>query len=128
MTVPQNMIKELDEFFASKTIQDIDRNTFLICNLHDKTNKLTISLVFLRDWDSLETDSYNSVILQNKGAVFTFPCYWVSVPKELAVPYIEYILSEFYENTVSGWLDSGIDNGFPSGDNRYPGKNNCPCC
>lgn len=99
----QTMYEELDRFFASKTIHDVDRNTFLTCNLVDRVKKITISLIFLRDWDSLETDSYNSVIIQNKGAVFTFPCYWVSIPKELAIPYIEYIIDEFYEEEVSKW-------------------------
>lgn len=99
----QTMIDKLDKFFAEKTIIDIDRNSFLVCNLEDKPNKITISLVFMRDWDSLETDSFNSVIIQNKGAVFTFPCYWVSIPKELAMAYIQYIIDDFYMNEVNKW-------------------------
>lgn len=116
--INQTMIDVLDKFFAEKTIQDIDRNTFLICNLYDKKYKITISLVFLRDWDSLETDSYNSVIIENKGAVFTFPCYWISVPKELAMGYFQYIIDDFYKTSVYKWNGNITNN-----DNSA----NCPC-
>ena len=42
------MTNQLDKFFAEKTTPDVDRNTFLICNLNDKPKQLTISLVFMR--------------------------------------------------------------------------------
>ena len=59
----KDMLAELDRFFAQKTVVDADRNTFLICNLKDKKNKLMISLVFLRDWDSLEPNDYNALAI-----------------------------------------------------------------
>ena len=34
----KDMIDMLDRFFAVKTINDVDRNAFLVCNLFDKTN------------------------------------------------------------------------------------------
>ena len=121
----QQMLKSLDSFFADRTIDDIDSDTFLIHNLIDTTNKLTISLVFLRDWHSLETGSYNYVPLKNKGAVFTFPCYWVSVPKELAMPYIEGIINEFYEDEVADWLKETGSSSSNTGSSL--GNCNCNC-
>lgn len=123
MALAQNMINTLDKFFSEKTINDVDRNTFLICNLNDPTNKLTISLVFMRNWHSIESDGYNSVIIQNKGAVFTFPCYWCSVPKELCMAYFTYILEDFYNTTVAEWNGTSGNNS----DNGYGNGCNCPC-
>lgn len=117
------MHKTLDKFFAEKTIQDVDRNTFQICNLRDKLNLITISLVFLKDWDSLETDDYNCVVVEKRGAVFTFPCYWLSVPKELCMPYMEYIIDDFYSQYVSKWVNGNNPGG---GGGTTPGGN-CPC-
>lgn len=119
----QEMINTIDKFFSSKTIGDIDRNTFLVCNLFDRAKKIVISLVFLRDWDSLETDSYNSVIIQNQGAVFTFPPYWLEVPKELTMPYFTYIIEDFYEKEVASW-----NNGSGSGSGSGTGGNSGSCC
>ena len=120
----QSMYKNLDSFLAQKTIIDIDRNTFLVCNLKDTEHKITISIVFLKDWDSLETDQYNSVIILNKGVVITVPCYWLSIPKELAMPYFESIIEEFYSDEVSTW-DIDSNSGNINSSNGI--NNNCPC-
>lgn len=120
------MYNTLDKFFAEKTISDVNRDTFLICNLNDKSNKITISLVFMRDWDSLETDQYNSVIIQDKGAVLTFPCYWISVPKELAIPYFEYVIDDLYNSEISKWNIPDNNTGNETGNNGN-GNCNCPC-
>lgn len=109
----QSMYKTLDNFLAVNQTYDADRSTYLTCNLRDDDLKITISFVFMRDWDSIEADGYNSVVLAGKGAVFIFPCYWVSIPKELAIPYFEYIIDEFYNSVVSKW--PGFDGG------------GCPC-
>lgn len=97
------MHSTLDKFFSEKTITDVDRNTFLVCNLIDRRYKLYISLVFMRNWDSIESNDFNQVILEDKGVVFTFPCYWVSIPKDLVIPYMEYIIDDFYKNTAKEW-------------------------
>ena len=101
IVLDDNYFKPLDEFFAKNTVTNVNRDAYLACNLFDKANNIHISLVFLRDWDSLETDSFNQVIIQGKGAVFTFPCYWISIPKELAFTYIKYIVQAFYDDEVS---------------------------
>ena len=119
----KEMHKELEKFFAEKTIQDVDRNTFQICNLRDKTNQVTISLVFLKDWDSLETDDYNSVVIAKRGVVFTFPCYWLSIPKELCMTYMEYIIDDFYDKYVSEWNNGSSGDGSGS----TPPGCDCPC-
>ena len=125
LTMTEQMRKTLDAFFAGKTINDVDRNTYQVCNLNDTRIKLTISIIFMRDWDSIETDSYNSIFLENKGAVFTFPCYWISVPKELAMTYFEYIINDFYANEVSKWT---IAEGLLNADNASTNdENNCNC-
>ena len=121
---PVNLLNVLDKFYAEKTITDVNRETFLICNLKDSSKKITISLVFMKDWDVLEPSDYDQVIVQNKGAVLTFPCYWVSVPKELAIPYFEFIIDELYKNEFDNW-NTG------SGTTSDTGNNgsgcNCPC-
>lgn len=118
----QGMIRKLDSFFADRTIDDIDRHSFIVCNLRDMQNMITISLVFLRDWDSLATDDFNVVSLENRGAVFTFPGYWISIPKELAMPYVEGIIDDYYLHEVSKWNGGG--NGSNTGNN---GNGNCNC-
>lgn len=123
----ESMVRELDKFMSQKTINDIDRSTFLVCNLNDYKNKITISLVFMRDWDSIESDGYNCVTVEGKGAVFTFPPYWLSIPKELTMAYFEAIIDEFYEN--EDWLDNGSASGSTgSGAGINNGcNNNCGC-
>ena len=124
----RSMLDTLDKHFANKVIGDIDRTSFLVCNLKDVERKITISLVFLRDWDSLQTDDFNVVIIKPHGAVFTFPAYWESIPKELCMPYFVGILDEFYANEVSTWgIDIGDGNNTGSG-NAGTGNNcNCNC-
>ena len=129
LSMTEEMKNTLDNFFASKTIVDVDRNAFLVCNLKDKVNKLTFSLVFLRDWDSLESDSYNYVAIEGAGAVFTFPCYWASIPKELAMPYIIEIIETFYNEVVSGWnIGDGSLGNRPNSGNSNSGGCPCPPC
>lgn len=122
----QEMINQLDKFFAEKTTPDVDRNTFLICNLNDRPKQLTISLVFMRDWRNLEYDDYNQVVLKNRGCVFVLPSYWVSIPKELAIPYIKALIDDFYNTEVSKW-DLGGGSSTGDGDNTGSGGNGCPC-
>lgn len=125
-TVPEKCLKDLDEFFAKRTIQDVNRDSYLVCNLHDGVNKVIVSLIFLRDWDSLESDSFNQVIIENKGAVFTFPCYWVSVPKELCIDYFTYIIKTFYDEYVSKWTSSSSTSGSNT-NNGSNTSNGCGC-
>lgn len=135
----KDMYDALDRFFAEKTIQDVNRDTFLVCNLTDRVNKLTFSLVFVRDWDSLETDEYNTILVEGKGAVLTFPCYWVSIPKELVIPYFVYIIDTLYRTEFPYASNEIIDDGSnPSGsggcgcikppNTPTPPINQCPPC
>lgn len=125
----QDMTNQLDKFFSEKTTPDVDRNTFLICNLNDRINILTISLVFMRDWHTLEYDDYNQIVLKNKGCIFVLPSYWVSIPKELALTYIQELIDDFYNVEVSKWnTGSGSSgNGSGTGDGSSSGGNGCPC-
>lgn len=124
----QDMINQLDKFFSEKTTPDVDRNTFLICNLNDRINTLTISLVFMRDWHTLEYDDYNQIVLKNRGCIFVLPSYWVSIPKELALTYIQALIDNFYNEEVSKWNNGsdGSGTGSGSGDGSSSG-NGCPC-
>lgn len=133
------MHNNLDKFFAEKTIVDVDRNTYLNLNLHDGRYKIVISLVFMRDFDGLEINSYSEVVLEGKGIVFILPPYWISIPKELAIPYFEYLINNFYETTVSQWIENGVignNGGVTNGSGNTSGNNGgcnpptpplCPC-
>ena len=124
----QDMINQLDKFFSEKTTPDVDRNTFLICNLNDRINTLTISLVFMRDWHTLEYDDYNQIVLKNRGCIFVLPSYWVSIPKELALTYIQELIDDFYNVEVSQWNtgSGGSGSGSGTGDGSSS-DNGCPC-
>lgn len=129
------MHNTLDKFFAEKTIVDVDRNTYLHVNLHDGRYKIVVSLVFMRDFDGLDINSYSNVVIDGKGVVFIFPPYWLSIPKELSMPYFEFIINDFYEDTVADWIANGlIGNGSSTGGNndavqpnRPPVPPLCPC-
>lgn len=121
LSMSDGMHKQLDSFFAEKTIVDVDRNTYLNINLHDGRYKIVISLVFMRDFDGLDINSYSDVVIEGKGAVLIFPPYWLSIPKELSMPYFEFIINDFYANTVSEWIANGL---IGSGSNITTGGNN----
>lgn len=128
IVLDDNYFKPLDEFFAKNTVTNVNRDAYLVCNLFDKTNNIHVSLVFLRDWDSLETDSFNQVIIESKGAVFTFPCYWISVPKELAYTYIKFVIQAFYDEYVTNWIVSSSDSINNNGNNSNNNGMICPPC
>ena len=48
ITMTESMYKELDKFFAEKTVHDVDRDSYLVCNLRDNRFKINISLIFMR--------------------------------------------------------------------------------
>lgn len=108
LTMSDAMHNQLDKFFAEKTIVDVDRNTYLNLNLHDGRYKIVVSLIFMRDFDGLEINSYSDVIIEGKGVILIFPPYWTSIPKELAIPYFEFVINAFYAETVSEWISSGL--------------------
>lgn len=118
----KNMYDELDKFLAMKTLQDANRDVYNICNLFDKENKIDISLVFLRDWDSLESDEFGVVVINGKGAVFTFPAYWLSIPKGLAMHYFETIIDEFYRDYANKWSNNWNGNNMGNSTGA-----DCPC-
>ena len=127
ITPSELMYKTLDSFFAEKTASDIDRTTYLVCNLEDKRYKLTFSLVFYRDADNLELDSHETVALTGTGAVFILPAYWLCIPKPLAMQYMRYMIDQFYETEVSLWLnqtDGSVDGGNGNNGGMTPG---CGC-
>lgn len=132
IVLDESYFKPLDDFFAKNTVTNVNRDSYLVCNLFDKPNNIHVSLVFMRDWDSLETDSFNQVIIQGKGAVFTFPCYWISIPKELAYTYIKYVVQAFYDEYVAEWIKNtsgSINNsGNTSSGNGTTNGSNCPPC
>lgn len=127
VTIPKKCIDDLDAFFAKKTILDVNREAYLVHNLHDFENKIIVSLIFLKDWDSIESDSFNQVIIEGKGVVFTFPCYWISVPKELCMEYFGYIIKTFYEEYVSNWVSSSNSNNSGSTSNNNGNIPGCGC-
>lgn len=131
IVLDESYFKPLDDFFAKNTVTNVNRDSYLVCNLFDKTNNIHVSLVFMRDWDSLETDSFNQVIIQGKGVVFTFPCYWISVPKELAYTYIKFVVQSFYDEYVNEWIETSssfIGNNNTNSGGTITNGSNCPPC
>ena len=120
------MYKTLDSFLAERTASDIDRTTYLVCNLEDKRYKIMFSLVFYRDADNLELDSYEIVSLTGTGAVFILPAYWLCIPKPLAMHYMRHIIEQFYETEVSLWLNQ-TDGSVDGGNTGMGGGNGCGC-
>ena len=127
VTIDPNIWKSLDKFFAEKTIHDVDRNTFLTHTLDDYINGIKITLVFTKRYSIDESDTYNYVAVSGVGAVFTIPCYWVSVPKELAMPYFKYIITDFYEKDVTSWKDGNNSSSIGNGSGTYPNNTGCGC-
>ena len=119
------MMAELDAFFAKTVIGDVNRDSYLVCNLRDKEYKITISLVFMRDWHSIESDSYNLVTIGGKGAVVTLPAYWVSIPKELSMGYFQFLIDNLYETEIDDWFSNTGNGNGNNGSNV--GMNGCPC-
>lgn len=111
INIPSSWYKELDKFLTSRTVSDINRETYLICNLKDTTNKITVSIVFIRDCENIECGNFESCIIDGKGAVFVVPCYWLCVSKELGYDYLTSIIDAFYEEHVSGWFNNNMDTG-----------------
>lgn len=105
MAMSESMKFTLDKFFAEKTIQDIDRNSFLMCNLTDPVQKINISLVFKRDYNG-DSNSFDDLIIKDKGVVFIFPGYWISIPKDLSMAYFEFVINDFYEKHADVWTNS----------------------
>lgn len=123
LIMPKHFESKLDMFFADKVCADIDRSTINHIALEDKENKVTICLIFMRDWDVIEYDDYNQIIMEKAGAVFIFPAYWLCVPKQLSMPYFLHIIGTFYSDYVSKWVGNGSDDS----NNGNNGGNGCGC-
>ena len=125
---PTACYRELDKFLLSKTVADINRETYLICNLKDTVNKISISLVFIRDCENIECGNFESCIIEGKGAVFVVPCYWLCTPKELGYEYLTSIIDTFYAEHVATWLNSTwVDNRNTGNTNNGISGNGCGC-
>lgn len=122
--INERFFNSLDTFLSEKNCNDVNRDTYLVHNIEDTINKITISIVFLREWHTdINDDEYGLIEIPNVGAVVTVPGYWISIPKELAFTYLKGIVNQFYEDTVSGWIASNqnISNSVNSGI-----ENTCP--
>lgn len=104
VTINERFFNALDTFLAEKSCNDVNRDTYLVHNVEDTINKITVSIVFLREWHTdINDDEYGQIVIPNVGAVITVPGYWISVPKELAFTYLKEIINQFYNDFVSGW-------------------------
>lgn len=118
-----SMKQQLDKFLAEKTVAAVDRSTYLVCGLEDKTNKITVCLVFVRDWHvDGESEEYRQTLVDGKGVVFTLPAYWLLVPKELVMPFLTYLIEDYYETELG--ITSGDDT---SSDGSSSGSNSGGC-
>lgn len=104
VTINERFFNALDTFLAEKSCNDVNRDTYLVHNVEDTINNITVSIVFLREWHTdINDDEYGQIVIPNVGAVITVPGYWISVPKELAFTYLKEIINQFYNDFVSGW-------------------------
>lgn len=104
VTINERFFNALDTFLAEKSCNDVNRDTYLVHNIEDTINKITVSIVFLREWHTdINDDEYGQIVIPNVGAVITVPGYWISIPKELAFTYLREIVNQFYNDHVSEW-------------------------
>lgn len=106
ITVPADVIEQLNKFIVGNSIANVERTPYLNLNIIDKENGITISIVFVRDFGTMEADDVSTIEIQGKGAVFLIPGYWLGVNQTLAINYITYIIKDFYKEHVSEWKAS----------------------
>lgn len=123
------MRNSLIQFLKEKSASDINRTTYLVCNLEDKPRKLKISLVFIKDWHSLIADECSYLPIEDKGAVFTFPSFWLSIPIDLSIPFLTNTIDDYYRDELHIY-DETINNGGTGTNNPNNTPNssglNCP--
>jgi hypothetical protein len=128
LTVPSIMLKELDNFLATKTCTDIDRTKFIPFDFNgkrDKKNNLTTCLVFNCNCHSYEDPTF--IQCEYTGVVVHLPAFWLEVPKELAYTYISGILTDdLYGGIYKQWSISGKI-GTSGSDTSSSTSSNC-CC
>ena len=129
VTINERFFNALDTFLAEKSCNDVNRDTYLVHNVEDTINKITVSIVFLREWHTdINDDEYGQIVIPNVGAVITVPGYWISVPKELAFTYLKEIINQFYNDIVSGWKAAELTQQLSSVPNNSSNTNNpCQC-
>lgn len=129
VTINERFFNALDTFLAEKSCNDVNRDTYLVHNVEDTINKITVSIVFLREWHTdINDDEYGQIVIPNVGAVITVPGYWISVPKELAFTYLKEIINQFYNDFVSGWKAAEVTQQLSSVTNNSSNTNNpCQC-
>lgn len=128
VTINERFFNALDTFLAEKNCNDVNRDTYLVHNVEDTINKITVSIVFLREWHTdINDDEYGQIVIPNVGAVITVPGYWISIPKELAFTYLKEIINQFYNDFVSGWKAAEVTQQLSSVANNSSNSTNNPC-
>ena len=128
VTINERFFNALDTFLADKNCNDVNRDTYLVHNVEDTINKITVSIVFLREWHTdINDDEYGQIVIPNTGAVITVPGYWISVPKELAFTYLKEIINQFYNDFVSEWKAAEVTQQLSSVTNNNSNNTNIPC-
>lgn len=128
VTINERFFNALDTFLAEKSCNDVNRDTYLVHNVEDTINKITVSIVFLREWHTdINDDEYGQIVIPNVGAVITVPGYWISVPKELAFTYLKEIINQFYNDFVSKWKAAETQQLSSATDNSSNTINPCQC-
>ena len=54
ITRPPNYYNKLDKFLVGKTVADINRETYMLCELDDFVNIIKVSCVFMRECENIE--------------------------------------------------------------------------
>lgn len=127
----EKMIKELELWLSKNFCPIIETTGTVVCRLLYKsmTVKRHIAIAFTRYHHGDDPAEY---VIADVGYVLTVPSFWLSIPKELVIPYLcSYIdgyISEYITGTGNGG-NTGGNNGGNTGTgcpNKPHHKPDCP--
>lgn len=95
------MLDKLDSWLASKACINLETTGTEVCNLLYRSSniKRKIAIAFSRYHHSNEPTEY---IIADEGYVLTVPSFWLSIPKELVIPYLSVYIDSYIKDYASG--------------------------
>ena len=109
------MRDRLEDWLAKNFCPLIETTGTLVCDIHiDRINnkKRTIAVGFSRYHQVSEPWEY---VIPKRGYVLICPSFWLSIPKELVVPYIEDYIDGYMDDYIYGNIDEEGSSGGSSG-------------
>ena len=114
----KSMRDKLENWLGENFCPLIENAGTLVCHLKYKVGsiKRDIAIAFTRYHHGADPDEY---IIADAGYVLTVPSFWLSIPKELVLPYLISYIDNYLAENVTG-------NGGSTGDNGSTGLPNLP--